>query len=1132
MFFARNSHTAPAVFLLAGLISLLSACTTDENYVIDDISDIDPSMTVFENGVTIPLGSTEKISIGALINSAGEYTDQYIETGANGNLALSYDGTVSLNDKIEELDLANIAKIDGVSFSKDFNYHIGNFNTDIFTFGGTYYELKSAFKGIDVLDINLNGFDTFANGLTFQAGLEQYKDLIRGNEDLNLAKQLGDVLYYEKVFDIDVIREKAAASETEEIHFNDKTFLDTDIPSVDVPIKVDPISLHDDIIAIKNIQTDPNARMWVDIYLTNVCFTEGEIVPDISLDLSDLLHIKGGDIVNIKDMALSAENGWKASKLLSVEGLVKTDYEEYFSLDTTIPVTGSLFSNNIASTKTKVSQTKGDLYLHIALRFEDFAVYDADIHVRPRSFNLADHVSFGDYTNITLPDEITDVKKVVFDESRPIKFRVTPKNLNRFKEKDIEYTFTMNFPPAFEVAGATDGKLSFSGTLGDSPIEKEVVVKSISPTLNGNKISLDSEITVDGRADIKSLVLNNATLPQTAAEDISFRVDIAGNPAISDYVIVLDNYEDQAEFGDTLEMDVDGLGDFGSFHVKPVGTPEVKIKLDIPKIKGLSFKPGAGGVKLMLPDVMEFESSAIDPSLGFNATDNSIVIKDAFPEQILLPIKNLHLKPVSKGGKYVIETNYSVAGKISIPGTEISQNELKETFGSNVGLIVEIPEIKAESISLDDRLSFDINQKFNLTIQNLPKELKKIEEILLDNVYLTLDANFDGIPVSSTAPILVDLVVKLPDFIAPNSVPVKGTIKNGKFDTTPTKIEKLYNIDLTDKEKIEGEIANTGTLSAEAASLDLMQLKPDISAKFTASLQNSEGKIAVSKATGVFSYEISESTSMALDDIPEMLKDENICLDVANPRLDLSINTNLGIPLLASIEIVPYKNKAPLNGNILTLNNVSLPYSSDSGKTVSKTFSLCKLAAYAAPGAEFIEADLTGLLKQIPDSLVININASVDGTATSVLEPAAKYTLDIGYGIHVPLAFGSDFRFSTETELDLSAAVEITRFGEFGIKGKVLNDSPLNLKVEMELLDNEGAVITQKKPSVIDIQGSNTSEVEFYLTPAENGKTVSKARLKILVTAIPNRCINESDCLQFFDLVAVAPEGITIEFTK
>ena len=1130
MLFARNSHAVPALPILAGLFLLLSACTTDENYIIDDISDIDPSITLFEDGVTVPVGSTKKINLGTLINDLGEDVNSFIRTGANGDLSLTYDGTVSLNDRIEELNLAGMAKIDGVSFSKDFNYHIGDFNTDLFTFGGTSYELKSTFEGVDIVDISLKDISAIARGLTFQAGLEKYKDLLEANEDLNLARRIGDVLYHEKVMDIQDIKNDAAKFPSENISITKETLPDKDIPYVNVPIKVEPISLHEDVIAIKNVKTSPAAKLWVDLTLINVCFTGGEVIPDVNLDFTGKLHIKGGDNVNIKDMVLNAGNGWKASKVFTVEGLSNKDFGDTFELDDHIPVSGKLYANNMESTKTRINSANGDIYLEIALRFGDFAIQDADIYIKPHSFELQDQVNFGNYSDIALPEEISDVKKVILDETRPLKFKVTPKNFDRIRQKDIDYAFAINFPPAFEVEGAENGKLEFSGKVNDGPIEKEIVVKSLTPTVKNHKISLDSGVTVDGQVTINNLVLSSATLPQNSSEDISFTVDIEGSPAIKDYIIVLNDFEDEAKIGDTLEMDVDGVGDFGSFHVVPVGNPAITINLDIPDIKGLKFKPGNGGVKLNLPDIMVFDAAGIDPSLGFNAAENTITIKDQFPGTITLPIKELFLKPISKGGKSVVETSYSAEGRICIPGTEIYQSELKESFGSSVGLKVDIPKIQARSITLDDKISYDINQKFNLTIQNLPKEIKRIDEILLDDVYVSMDASFDGVPISPTAPISVDLILKMPDFMVPNSIPIKGQVQNGRLSATPVKIEKLHSIDLTNTDKIEGEIVISGTLSAEAASLDLMQLKPDITANFTASLQNSEGKIAVSKVTGVFSYDISESTVMKLEDIPDMLKDDSNSIDVANPRLDLGINTNIGIPMLASIELIPYKKGLPLNDNIIKLNNVKLPFAPDPGKPASKSFSLCKLAAYAAPGAEFIEADLTGLLKQIPDSLKININANVDGNSTSVLEPAAKYTLDVNYGINVPLTFGKDFRFSTQLELDLSGAREITALGDFGIKGKVLNDSPLNLMVEMELLDGTGTVIPQNKSSIINIEGASTSDIEFYLSPADRSREISKARLNIILTAIPNKSLNESDCLQFLNLVAVAPEGITVNF--
>ncbi|MBR5905082.1 MAG: hypothetical protein IKZ51_01340, partial [Bacteroidales bacterium] len=321
-------------------------------------------------------------------------------------------------------------------------------------------------------------------------------------------------------------------------------------------------------------------------------------------------------------------------------------------------------------------------------------------------------------------------------------------------------------------------------------------------------------------------------------------------------------------------------------------------------------------------------------------------------------------------------------------------------------------------------------------------------------------------------------------------------------------------------------------ISADGSNIDVNQLKSDITASIKATIQNKDGKIALKKASGVFSYEIEEETSLELDTLPDALKGDNLCLDLGDPQLNLDLSTNLGIPMSATIELIPYVNGSAIEANKVTLSNVQLPYSANPANTSVKKYTICKAASSAPAGREFIEANISSLLKQIPDKLTIKIIAGVDSSQTSVLEPAATYTLDIDYGINVPLSFGKDFYFTTDTELDLSGAASVVAMGDFGIKGKVLNDSPLNLSVQFDLLDPDGNVVPQSKSSSINIAGAKTSDFEIYLSPSDKSKEIKSAKLTIKVTAIPDVPVKNSDCLQFLDLVAVSANGITVNPSK
>ena len=433
-----------------------------------------------------------------------------------------------------------------------------------------------------------------------------------------------------------------------------------------------------------------------------------------------------------------------------------------------------------------------------------------------------------------------------------------------------------------------------------------------------------------------------------------------------------------------------------------------------------------------------------------------------------------------------------------------------------------------DELNVDDR-SYDVNYAYSATIKDFPSELTKLDEVIFDDVYLNLEAIFENLPTGPKAAFDVDLTVGLPEYIKPNTIAVKGTVSDRKFTLDPVRLEKIAGVEIPESGELEVEITVDGCISASSEETDISVFKKDIIMTVNASLQNSDGKIAIAKAKGVFSYDFHQVTTVQLGELPDALKDDRMCIDLTNPRISLDINTNIGIPLRGSLEIVPYCDDQPVTENIITLENVVLPYSASASEDVAKGFCICNNKSSVPEGYEFIQADLSKILKQVPDSIQIRIDGNAGGGVLSVGEPKAEYKFDVDYGITVPLSFGEDFSMTAETEIDLSSIQKITALGDFGITGKIVNETPLSLSVKLDILDGDGKIIPQSKENTISIDGKGESDIEFFISPSDKSRAIAKARLTISITAVSDEAVKPSECLQLVDLVAVIPEGITID---
>lgn len=1123
------SFRVPAFLTLAGVALSLISCSFDKEYEISG-DKLNMEVTVFEDGISVPLGGTDKISIGSLLSAAGAETGDFIKTGKDGELSISKDGSVSLTDQLAGLDLGNLATMDGFSMSESFTYKFKDFDANDFSVPAEQFGESIKVENVDKISIETKPVAAELDGLGVHAGLDKYKDVIAGNADLDLSSKIGGLEYSHVVLTMQELAAGVQYAQSETVVIPEENWPKVELENYDVKVDVKDITLHDDVTALTNVKTNPNAKMVVTLRLNDCFLTGGQAVPDVNMDFSKLFKIKGGSVINLKDQVLTADKGWVATRTYDIEGLAVTDFGKTISISNNMTVSGKVNISNPVTTKTAYYAANKDIDFELDITFTDFSVVSADIAVKPVEFEVSDNVSLGSYEDIAIPDEISNVKEIIVDETKPLKLKVHGSNVNRLKEKSIPCKLTFIFPEGMEVEGAVNQKMEVSGNLAQGDLTTDIAIKKIIPKVENGKLSFSGNIKADASLTAENLVVSSDNLPAKPEDDVTFSVSLEGEPVIKDYVIVTKQLTMELDMKGQIDFPAEKMDGYGNITIIPEGKPVIEIAISVPQI-GSGVVPGPGGIKIMLPDILVFDASGIDAALGFSASDNSITIKDKFPASISLPIKEIHVSPQNVDGVIKVVSDYSAYGQVLVPQGEFHQAELEEIFDTSFGLTINSPEIKAASVKFTDSMSVDIDQKINaklLAKEQIPAEIKSIDELLLDDVYMNLTLGFEGLPEIQGSAFNLDLTITLPEFISPNVIPVKGEVKAGGFAIAPVKIEKLQGIDFSAGKDIEGEISITGKITSGSASIDLSTFNSDIVAKLDASFGNKEGKIAISKATGVFSYDVSEGTSVALGELPEALTGDNINLDLSDPQITLKMKTNIGIPLVGDLVFVPYIGGKAIEENTVTLKDVRLPYSSSPDVEESKTICICRSAASAPAGADVIEANLSKLLARIPESLEIKINAGIDDTVKSVLVPSAKYTLDIDYGLYIPLAFGASFKFSTDTELDLSGASGITALGDFGIKGKVLNETPLNLNVDLQLLDEAGNVIPQAKESAIRIAAAKTGDIEFYLSPADKTREVKKARLFIGVTALPEVPLKESDCLQLLDLAAFAPDGITV----
>lgn len=111
---------------------LLPSCKLDETYSYDKIKEVDTEMTLFENGLSLPLiETTAQIRVDSLFKLGGLDTLDFISKDADGNYSIKLNGDFDLSEQIDALDLANVVKINALDCTNTLNFSLADFDASM-----------------------------------------------------------------------------------------------------------------------------------------------------------------------------------------------------------------------------------------------------------------------------------------------------------------------------------------------------------------------------------------------------------------------------------------------------------------------------------------------------------------------------------------------------------------------------------------------------------------------------------------------------------------------------------------------------------------------------------------------------------------------------------------------------------------------------------------------------------------------------------------------------------------------------------------------------------------------------------------------------------------------------------------
>ncbi len=542
--------------------------------------------------------------------------------------------------------------------------------------------------------------------------------------------------------------------------------------------------------------------------------------------------------------------------------------------------------------------------------------------------------------------------------------------------------------------------------------------------------------------------------------------------------------------GDKLNMEITPFEDGVTL---PLGsTEQIKLKDLLEDVDSEFLTVGADGSY----------SVKLGDSFGLGDDFSSLSELMSIPDVSISPKLNVKFKKLNSPSAAV----YGQAGNIpSLPGNNHLEAEISQNIEFNI-----------------------------LASENVSQDIVSLGVVELDDTYINIALDGSSLPVTSGIDVNVDIDMQIPDVLKVSEA-VNGVLKlHGKLDDNgilaidPIRVEGMdfTGADLT--EDVNVTLALYGKVSLTVSSIDVVEwVGKRMAVDFNLDIKN----IDINKLECNVKYGIDPVTeSIDLSDFSSMMGDlgAEANFDFYSAGLTLEIVTNLGVPVVADVKLVPYYGgKAAADKAIEAEISLNAAASSKEQAVTSYTFD---------------EEAVLALINDIPEKIEIRLDAASDPGRTCVLEPKAEYTLSADYTFDLPLEFGEEFSITyKDTISGLPAIVSslLSSGNKLVLAGEIENSLPLGLELKLNFLDSDGKVVPSEDgqgvqkihPGGKDGSATITDlNIEIALMKGVKVDRIEAIELSFNansegVAGVP---VTENAYLQAV-LQAVLPEGITVD---
>ena len=1066
----KNTGIVLAVF---SILVVIPSCI-DELY--DLKNGLSSDMALGGDSLSLPLGSTDSIKLRDFLNEADV---EMLKTMEDGGYGLTMKDSMDVD--VPKIDQSAL-KIDDQTFSQSKSISFGDISLEDFKIPGV---TVNSDINLSLSSISLGNFaiPAISKQESFSAGMSDYaltnptinNLTVDGGKDNLFA---GITLPPDPGIDPP---QELTISDPDPVSFNSST----NVPySIDVPDGVTGI----DRIELSKSPTKAVFEVSIEVAGASGVLTAGSIIPDITLDPSDLFEFEvapsGNRITFGSSEALNASNGYKQTKTLNINAfkITETPSGGKLNISKTILSSGSMRVTGARVMSNNVSKVR-ELDLIVSVSIKNVVIESMDFNIPTLQTNISGNTPFS--IDNTIPSEINKVNKVLFNSPAKIAFDLQALHLPTMISKTITLDqLSITFPDKFVFESGQAGLSGHTYTLLNENFDPvagrkiELNLKELDMSgipLTGGKLTWNDGISYTGKVSFKGRI-NSKNIPTSAANDTKMSVDVASSLSFksaevttNDILKALPVVSIPISFNVNIAKQVKSLGVINL-------VPGTKIRVDITKpLLPLALR--GDNIQITFPPIFSFKTFL--PS-------NTYIINGAIPDYIELELASLNINKPLLDGKLTLNENIGISGGVKLLAGEASSADIDALSGKKMSLVAATTDlaIAPTTIQLNTlEATFADTTDLNVVINDLPAEIISLDSIILDdNATLELSVDLTNVP-DLSKPLMADMTLDFPDLLrfAPGAVNTKNQLiinqafVDGKLNKT-IGIKGLHfdGKNLNGKLSINEKVGFNGNVSVQEPTVNSTDLNSNpINVKVDVKLAGIKFKSVYGQVNpGIDPV----TTNVELSDIPEFMKGEDVVLDISRPVIDLETQSNLEIPINATMTLTPLKKGATI-GEAKTL-MLKMPKASSSSvyKTTHYWIAPDSAGMPQHQNYRFVESDIQTLFRTVPDEIKFIVDAQASPEEQHHIDLNAVYNMKVKYDVTVPMAFGKDLMIEIrDTISDLDESIGDIAFSGKGLElyGNILNSIPLELELKLIPLDGDNNHINVVIPAQLINAGAH-----------------------------------------------------------